>query len=326
MQEPSKNLPYRIGGLLYMPAFQKNIVKKIAEAAIPCLTSIAFCLEDAIRTEALGAAEASLHEILGVLKTLKTQGKPLPLVFVRVRTPEHLAHILEIYDDVRTVLTGFVLPKFDLGNADAYLSIVRKEGAEGRPIFILPTLESPMLAACDTRRTALRALHEKLLPAQRYVPNIRVGGNDFSNLYGLRRPATATIYDVGIVRDILLDILNVFAPDFVVSGPVWNYFGAPGDDAWQAGLRRELALDRLNGFLGKTAIHPCQLPLIFESMKVSREDYADACRIAKFDAGQLGVQKGAGGHRMNEVNCHSRWAQRILALAEAYGVREEGAA
>ena len=68
------DLPYRVGGLLYMPAFQKNIVPKIRDGSIPCLTSIAFCLEDAIRASALAAAEASLHGILAELQALAAQG------------------------------------------------------------------------------------------------------------------------------------------------------------------------------------------------------------------------------------------------------------
>lgn len=323
MQENREELPYRIGALLYMPAFQKNIVSKVLHGNIPCLTSIAFCLEDTVREEALDDAEQSLHAILRKLVTVQQEKAELPLVFVRVRTPEHFQHILRLYEDVRPIITGFVLPKFDLTNADAYLRTVKEENCAGRRTYIMPTLESSMIANCDTRHAVLHELYNKLFEVHDDVLNVRVGGNDFSNLYGLRRPASATIYDVGIVRDILVDILNVFAKDYVVSGPVWNYFGKPGDASWEAGLERELTLDRINGFVGKTAIHPCQLPLIYENLQVTREDYEDACRLADWSPAQLGVQKGVGGHRMNEVNCHSRWARRILALAQIYGIREE---
>ena len=52
MSKLNKNiLQYMVGGLLYMPAFQKNIVEKIKNCSIDCLTSIAFCLEDSIREE-----------------------------------------------------------------------------------------------------------------------------------------------------------------------------------------------------------------------------------------------------------------------------------
>ena len=48
----------------------------------------------------------------------------------------------------------------------------------------------------------------------------------------------------------------------MLSGPVWEYFGEDLQGAWAEGLRQELALDRLNGFIGKTAVHPAQLPII----------------------------------------------------------------
>ena len=116
-------------------------------------------------------------------------------------------------------------------------------------------------------------------------------GNDFSNLYGLRRPVDATVYSAGIVRDILVDILNVFARDYVVSGPVWEYFEDKKGNAWSEGLRQELELDRINGFIGKTAIHPSQLPYIYESLQVTRTDYEDARQLLRWDVDKLGVVK-----------------------------------
>ena len=70
-----------------MPAFQNNIIEKIKNNSIDCLTSMCFCLEDSIRDEALPEAEESLKYILQELKYLR---KNLPLIFIRVRSPEHL--------------------------------------------------------------------------------------------------------------------------------------------------------------------------------------------------------------------------------------------
>ena len=79
-------LQYKVGGLLYMPAFQKNIVKKIAENRLPHLNSAAFCLEDSIQDNSLDEAEKSLKIILNQLENLEN----LPLIFVRIRSPRHL--------------------------------------------------------------------------------------------------------------------------------------------------------------------------------------------------------------------------------------------
>ena len=90
-----------------------------------------------------------------------------------------------------------------------------------------------------------------------------------------------------------------------------------------SGLRRELELDRLNGFTGKTAVHPTQLPIICQTMQVSAEDYEDARSILGWSAGDYGVAKSAGGSRMNEVKCHAKWAEHVCKLAAVYGIREE---
>ena len=158
---------------------------------------------------------------------------------------------------------------------------------------------------------------------QEYILNVRVGGNDFSNLYGLRRGANQNIYQIGVIRDILIDIINVFAADYVVSGPVWEYFGTGLSEPWATGLQAELSLDCLNGFIGKTSIHPSQLPLIYESMKVKKSDYEDALSILGWDPSKLGVEKSSDGSRMNEVKCHGKWALRIATLGDIYGIREE---
>ena len=102
-----------------------------------------------------------------------------------------------------------------------------------------------------------------------------------------------------------------------------EYFGSNPNDEWAEGLRRELALDRLNGFVGKTAVHPSQIPVIYESMKVSESDYNDAVQILNWQPDSLGVSKSNDGSRMNEVKCHSKWARRIKIMGDIYGIREQ---
>ncbi len=304
-------LQYKVGGLLYMPAFQKNIVRKISEKKLPHLTSAAFCLEDSIRDESLAAAETSLKFILQELE----HAENLPLIFVRIRSPQHLKIFHDKIGSRSKILTGYILPKFDLHNAEDFIKISRQIN-----LCIMPTLESERVASLSTRRPELIELKNFLDDIKELVLNIRVGVNDFCNLYGLRRNANQTIYDVGIVRDILIDILNVFAKDFVVAGSVWNYFSG---DFWAQGLQKEIFLDKANGFIGKSAIHPAQLPIIFDSMKVSRADLNDAKLLFDWKSETHGVMKSADGSRMNEVKCYLNWARRIKILSEIYGVENE---
>ena len=309
-------LAYSVGGLLYAPADNPHVAGHILRGDWPCLTALCLCLEDSVRDGGLAAAQEQLKCTLEALR-----GADTPLLFVRVRTPEHLKAVHEQLGAAEELLTGYVFPKFDLGNAQAFLLTLEALNARrDRPLQCMPILESLGIARADTRRRQLRALRDLLDGHRERIVNVRVGGNDFCNLYGLRRGVDQSIYDLGVVRDILVDIVNLFSDGYVVSGPVWEYYGAPGG-AWEVGLRRELKLDLANGFLGKTAIHPSQLPVIFDALKVSEGDAADARAILGRGANERAVFGGAGG-RMNEVKCHGRWAEGILRRAEVYGVRE----
>ena len=317
-------LQYMVGGLLYSPAMNTGLASKILKAAFPCLTSVAICLEDSICDESLEEAEKTLFRTLETLSEGGITKKDHPLLFVRIRTPKHMTHIYNFLKPFRDIITGYILPKYDLSNCEEYKQVILDINAESEvPVFIMPILESQVTADLRTRADTLVAIKKNLDSMKEYVLNVRVGGNDLSNLYGLRRGVDQNIYQIGVIRDILSDVINVFASDYIVSGPVWEYFGKDPDAPWATGLRSELELDRLNGFIGKTAIHPCQLPLIYESLKPKKSDYDDALRILGWNSSGLGVEKSMDGSRMNEVKCHQKWASSIAALGEIFGIREE---
>ena len=313
--------PYGVGGLLYTPALTENIAEKLISHSISNLTALALCLEDSISDDSLEQAEIQLKR---TLITLKECGAELPLLFVRIRSVEHLEKIHTFLGEAESIITGYVLPKFDLTNCESYCQKIRgyNVGRKNR-LYFMPILESKTVADIGNRVDILWTIKHHLDEVHEFILNVRVGGNDFSNMYGLRRTETQNIYQIGVIRDILVNIINVFASDYVVSGPVWEYFGTDDSQPWAIGLRREIELDQLNGFIGKTAIHPSQLPIIYESLKVRRCDYDDASSIVNWSAGELAVAKSQDGQRMNEAKCHYKWAQRILMLAGIYGIREE---
>ena len=313
-------LAYSVGGLMYSPANNPDVAGHVLNGDWPGLTALCLCLEDAIQDMAVERAEAILGD---TLETLGEGSTPLPLLFVRVKSPEHLAHVRRALGGRGNILTGYVFPKFDLSNAEAYLEELCRADAQRRePLYGMPILESLPIACASTRRESLAALRSVLDNSRERILNVRVGGNDFCNLYRLRRTVRQSIYDLGVVRDILVDIVNMFSDEYTVSGPVWEYYGEPGGE-WERGLRRELELDIANGFFGKTAIHPAQLPVIGDSLRVSALDLADAKQILNWSDDERAVAGSAAGGRMNEVKCHGRWAERILLRARLYGVREE---
>lgn len=186
---------------------------------------------------------------------------------------KHLEKIHTLLGEAESIITGYILPKFDLSNCEAYCKTIWEYnlGRTNR-LYIMPILESRAVADIGNRVDILWNIKSHLDSVKDYVLNVRVGGNDFSNMYGLRRTESQNIYQIGVIRDILVNIINVFAADYVVSGPVWEYFGTDTTQPWAEGLRKELELDQLNGFIGKTAIHPSQLPIINESLKVRKRD------------------------------------------------------
>ena len=59
------------------------------------------------------------------------------------------------------------------------------------------------------------------------------------------------------------DIITVYGMDYVISGPVWEYYAG---DSWKEGMIQEIQEDRLCGFIGKTVIHPSQIPVVKQSL------------------------------------------------------------
>lgn len=314
-------LSYMVGPLLYIPSLNEKAADKIVNHKFDCLTSCCFCLEDTIIDSALETAENTLYNTLKKISIMPSNERPL--IFVRIRTPEHLLHIYKKFNDVQNIITGYILPKFDLSNAEDYTYIIKdiNSNSTKKITYFMPILESRMIADVCTRVGTLQKLKEIIDTINEYILNIRIGGNDFCNIYGLRRNINQTIYDINVIKDIITDIINVFSFDYIISGPVWEYFKRSDEDNnWSIGLQREVELDKLNGIIGKTCIHPSQVPIIYNSLKVTKEDYDDACKILDWKSNNLAVSKSISS-RMNEVKCHIKWATKIKTLGDIYGIQ-----
>ena len=345
-------LQYCLGATLYMPG-TRQVVDKLIGRAFPALKSMVMCFEDAIGAEEVTAAEDNVLAHLSMLKAALDEGQlhddDIPLIFLRVRDTEQFARFAErINRQQADVLSGFVFPKFCSANADKYLAeLTRLNDRLDRPLFGMPILESAAIAYRETRTAELIALREILRQHPDRILNIRVGGTDFSAFFGVRRGINASIYDILPVRDVLADILNVFnrtEDGYTVSGPVWEYFLAYKQDdihklldqhihkalgAGQVilndaidGLLREVLLDKANGFVGKTVIHPSHIRFVNALQAATREEFEDACQILGKDGG---VCKSSANNKMNEMNPHRNWATRVILRARAYGViKHEG--
>ncbi len=343
-------LRYCLGGTLYMPS-TRSVIDKIVDGELHNVCSMVMCFEDAIRAEDLDAGQRNVVEQLEYLSARIAQGQmqsaDVPLIFLRVRSMEQFARFTDMLSaPLADVLTGFVFPKFYSDNAHQYLDhLVSLNARFGTRLYAMPILEGRSIAYRETRTQELRQLLDITRAYREHILNIRVGGTDFSSFFGVRRGISSSVYDILPVRDALADILNFFGraeEGFVVSAAVWEYFLAYKRDDLEKvmaqnlthslrtmnpilndaidGLLREVMLDKANGFIGKTVIHPSHLPYVNAMQAVTREEYEDACQILGTTGG---VIKSASSNKMNEINPHRNWANRIVRLADAYGVVED---
>ena len=334
INSPKEVLQFAVCGMLYMPGTNVKIVDDIINHHIPRISSICLCLEDAIGDDMVKKAEGCVKHILRGIYNAVHEGRldinDVPLIFVRVREPKQITRLFKLCGTrAFSVLSGFNLPKFDRGNCDDYLHefegvLKANMKSNKRPLYIMPIIESKNVMYRQRRMDQLIYINDRLVLYSDYVLNIRVGATDFCSLFGIRRNIKSNIYDMNVIADCLADVVNVFARNYIVSGPVWEFFNSHGiEGEWSEGLKRELFLDKLNGFTGKTCIHPSQLKYIQENCIPTYEQYKDATAILGMADGLKGVKKGYGGNKMNEVKTHSTWAKRVIGLAEIFGVLAE---
>lgn len=333
---------------MYMPG-NKDFAEAILKQKYKGLTSMVMCFEDACKEEDVPKAELNAIELLDRINNAIDSGefdyKRLPLIIFRVRNIEQFKHFASMLkkEHIRLV-TAFNFPKFNAINGEEYFGYLKELNEKfNEIIYGMPILEDRNVAFKESRVQELVKIKRIVDKYEELVLNIRVGGTDFSAIFGVRRGISYTIYDIMTVRDCLMDILNVFARDnqYTVSGPVWEYFRAekkmrfeplPEFDFTTAlikhetivndavdGLLRELILDRANGFIGKTIIHPTHLNYVNGMLAVTREEYEDAMQIMNTSGG---VIKSSQGNKMNEIGPHRNWAEKLFQRARVYGVVE----
>jgi len=347
-------LSYALGATLYMPASMPNIVSIIQSRKYKELASLVIDLEDAVGDTELESCEAKLigdiSELYMLYSTKQLLPQELPLIFIRVRNIGQFRHLTTMLGERQEVLTGYVFPKFTAAQGAIYFELLEQTIQQHQlTLYGMPILESREVLYKESRMDALFAIKEVLQQYRQRVLNVRIGATDFCGIYGIRRRMDSTIYDISVIRDCVADIVNILGREedgFIISGPVWEYFSnqrvlkpelrvtpfsekgalatrkALLDDCLD-GLMKEVLMDRQNGILGKTVIHPSHIRVVHALYAISYEEYLDALSIVENNDGQKGVLKSQYANKMNEIKPHMRWAQRILRQAHVYGVYHE---
>ena len=339
-------LQYCLGATMYMPGF-KDFTDKILTNAMPGLAAMVLCFEDACPADRVPEAMENVHKLLGTITEAVDKGEldgdKVPLIFVRVRNLEQFMEFGEklTKQEVRS-LCGVNFPKFNSDNGHEYFAYLQDLNKRfGEVIYGMPIIEDPEVMYKETRLEQLMGIKKIVDKYHDLVLQIRVGGTDFSSVFGVRRGVDYSLYDILPVRECLSDIINVCGRnnDYIISGPVWEYFRAPKELMFENlqhygiedylmrrkplvngeidGLLREVLLDKANGFVGRTVIHPTHIKFVNAMMAVTKEEYDDACQILQTEGG---VVKGSGGNKMNEIGPHLNWAKKTYNRARAFGV------
>jgi citrate lyase beta subunit len=349
-----------LGATLYAPGTRPALAADVRRQAAAGVTSMVLCLEDAIGDDEVAAAEdnvvAAFAELAGEPFAADAGGPPM--LFVRVRTADQIPALARrLGRDASALLAGFVLPKFgeEDGGQAALAAVLRAADRLGRRLWAMPVLETPQVINRETRVETLLAVRRIIDKHADAVLAVRLGATDLSGLFGLRRDRDVTVYDLAVVRDCIADVVNICARggDHVVTGPVWEYFAAserlfvsslrvtPFEQAdlvegSEDGARmrrrlvsadldrliREVVLDKANGLLGKTVIHPRHVPAVHALLVVTHEEYEDALTVLDSSGG--GVRRSRYANKMNELGPHRPWAEALLRRARAFGVLREG--
>ena len=336
-----------LGATLYMPGTRPHLVADVARCRAAGVMSVVLCLEDAIRDQDVPAGERNIVQA-GQELAATSRDDQAPLLFIRVRSPAQLVDVADRLGPAMRRFSGFVLPKFTARSGSAVFEALAKvESQAGVPLFAMPVLESPEIMYEETRRQALRDVASLLDENRSRVLSVRLGAADLSGLYGLRRTLGVSVYEVGVLRDVIADVVNVLGradgSGHVIAGPVWEHF-ATSDRLFKPRLRttpfeddlpakrlrqqlihadhdellREVVLDKANGLIGKTVIHPSHVGPVHALLVVSHEELSDAETVMAATDG--GADGSVYRNKMNEAGPHRAWARRLLERAELFGV------
>lgn len=315
-------LYYSIGALLYCPANKESIADSIIHEKFGNKFSLALCLEDTINDDFVTEAEQTLIESINKI-FINYQKQPfyLPKIFIRVRNSEQIERLTKAFKEGIEIITGFIIPKFNSDNATEYINqLIKANELVSKKIYMMPIYENSSIIDLRNRTDILYSLKDSLSPIEELVMNIRVGGNDLCHMFGFRRHSDESIHRIKPISNIFSDIITIYGMDYVVSGPVWEYYGG---DNWEKDLIQEIQDDKLCGFTGKTVIHPNQIPIINRAYQVSRNDFNDAQAILNWNRNSNAFVSGSEAkERMNEYKTHINWAQKTVFLAEAYGITD----
>jgi citrate lyase subunit beta / citryl-CoA lyase len=279
---------------LFVPGVRPEL---FAKALAGDADALSFDLEDSVPADRKAVARTQVSAFLRSAPLLASA----KLIVVRVNgldTP-HLA------DDLASIVHASVqlinLPKVESAQ-DVLAAVALLENAEAangvaRPLGLLATIETPR---------GLR-LAAEIASAHPRVAGLQLGLADLFQPLGIDRRDAANVHATLYAMRMAAAEAGVFA---------WD--AAFADLADAAGFRAEAGMARRLGYVGKSCIHPSQIPLANETFQPDAEEIAEARRIVTGarEAGAAGRGAFVVDGRMVDLPFLKR-AEAILASVDA---------
>lgn len=276
---------------LFVPGVRPELFPKALASAADALS---FDLEDsvpeALKPEARDQVAAFVRrpEVRGAAKLIIARTNPIAT-----------RHFSEDLGAIAVDGVGLInLPKIESAN-DVLTAVAEIECAEAanrveNPIGLLINIETPR---------ALRAAAE-IAGAHPRVMGLQLGLGDLFEPFGLARRDAANVHAVMFAVRMAAAEAGVFACD-----------GAFGDIHDDEGYRAEAQMARRLGFIGKSCIHPRQVPLANAVFQPSEEEIAAARRIV--EASRAAASEGRGAFVLDGRMIDLPFLKRAQAVSAA---------
>ena len=282
---------------LFVPASRPELFDKALAGEADALS---FDLEDAVQESRKAEARETLRAFLQTARA-RPRGK---VVIVRVNglgTPHFEADVAAVAQPGVDMIN---LPKpesaDDVRAAAAVLARCEKGRGIQRPIGILVNIESPR----GLRQAA------QIATADPRVAGLQLGLGDLFEPHGIDRSDAGAVHGVQLAVKLAAAEAGVWACDTV--------YGAVKDPD---GYTREAEAARRLGYIGKSCIHPTQVPLANAVFRPTDAEIAAAKRVV--EAARGAEQRGVGAYlvdgKMIDIPFVKR-AEAILAAAHRLGL------
>lgn len=282
---------------LFVPGSRPELFAKALSGPADALS---FDLEDAVAPSRKAEAREHLARMLADPQTAAS-GKTL---IVRVNALDSGHFHADVQAVVRPGLHLVNLPKAeseaDVVAAASAIEQARAANEVNEPVGLLLNIESPRALR---RAATLAAAHPS-------VAGLQLGLGDLFEPAGISRRQNVAVQQAMFALRMAAAEAGVFAYD--------SAFANIEDEA---GFRAEAELARSLGYLGKSCIHPRQVPLVNAAFRPTDEEIAHATRVvqAAREASDKGVAAFVVDGRMID-GPFLRRAEAILRSAQALGL------